>query len=1659
MYFWQKMSIVCIVVLCFVNAASQDIIKVIDYNYDLNAAVNAADDGDIILFPHAAITLDQPLNCDKRLTFLGQGPNYSVLTIKDGNTFFLNKTSTVEGLTFDFWVSGGDPQNYEWVDLITASPSAGETITIKRNVFRGAPDQAIIVGNGSNGTTIIENNIILQNRGAGELRSAGPFIIRNNIINQNENGFTARSDEDYDPAIHVIASNNFFENAGGHVRYFTHQSNPIPIFDNDVNLSLDPQLIIETNYNYYLDFRPAPTSPCIDAGMIIPGTTDGYYGSAPDMGYYEKPDYGIYGEISGQWSNSPVIISGDVRIPQGQTLIIDPGVEVRFDGHYMFIVRGTLNAIGTETENIHFTRHQDTEESKWWGIRFKMADPGSIIEYCSITDAVTKFKGIGFESGGGLYIEESSPTVAQCLIKDNAATPDAGYGGGIFIAGASAEPVISNNIIMDNIGQTEGGGICAVGNSNPDIYRNVVTGNTATWGGGIALHTVSCTLTNNTVSGNHYNEGGCGGVHVGYNGTPTLVNNIVYGNDGDQVFSSSGSITVNYSDIQGGWTGSGDHNIDADPLFVDQANGDFQLQEGSPCIDAGTEVPPITNGYQGNAPDLGAFESPYIGNYLVLHLDADIEFQDLSVWDNPVGEFNIVPIVDDQFGKAYSFNGSNYLAVDDINNSLDMSSDFTIEAFVKPSLYDIEMFLCKGNRGIDQTGNYLRNYAISRHGFTFSGRTFGITESVLLNSLNSWSAIALVKNGNNLSLYSNGMMISDGAYQLTDEELAEDINDLPLFIGTGFNTGPGGFEEKPFHGLLDEIRIHRRALDVTELQALPTGDDPFVAYTYVGCNTYPGGCNVTISAKAGDKQDFVNLASLIVTFPDGSNVTLNTHGNGGYDTVYDYQGQISQLEGNYTFTVTDNQGNTGSRIHYKYNVLEEAVIPLYPADQASINETEPIFQWEGITDDKKDIQEYEIMVTNDDGNYNEYIWHFLINANDQQFYNTDQNLYSVQYNFDNNASAALEPNKAYRWNVKAHPHTDNTSEMGWPSFMIIDQASNLVLHLDANNGFQDLSDYGNHVTFNEGVTIVDDGTGNNAYYLQGDFGDNNGEKSHMMIPDDPSLDISDDMTMSVMIKPDEMPYPPGEWGYICDIILKFQDEPHPDGIQSNYGIYWILSQLPPSMGVRTPDGAFSLLDVQTSYTEWIHFAVVIQDGGFTVKPYLNGVPLNPQQPSKSAIGPINDGPLFIGGQKLGEYSFKGFLDDIRIYNRALTDEEVADLYGGPSFVDIEVGCVNSPFGNHVRSHAIVFDPQGLGNIKEVQIISPDGYSEILEDHGDGHFRGGHNIDEQTNPLGIYTLRVENHDGHWASQTIELNNYVEECPDAINPSYDSYIAEVNPIFQWHEVRDESTELYEYEFEVQRIEPDGNRVRIWYVQISAGDATYYDGGDDIYSVPFNFDGTASENLQAGQHYNWNAMAVFEDWNQSHNGYPEFYVLSDTESPIILSSNVTYSVSPNRGHLNYNVQVNDPQGVGDISSVLIRFPDESLHDFQNDQGGGNYDGWYNFDNGHPQTGDYIIEVSDGTNTTTEVHTFNSFVTVFPGMVYPTPDDLIAETAPVFQWHGIENEVAVGDYKIEVQREEENGWAYVWHGIINLGDYYDSGDNLYQVPFNFNNNTNETL
>jgi hypothetical protein len=63
----------------------------------------------------------------------------------------------------------------------------------------------------------------------------------------------------------------------------------------------------------------------------------------------------------------------------------------------------------------------------------------------------------------------------------------------------------------------------------------------------------------------------------------------------------------NLGALQAG-TGLELHGLAADPGFVNPASGDLTLAAGSPLIDRGVPIPGVNDGFNGQAPDLGAFE-------------------------------------------------------------------------------------------------------------------------------------------------------------------------------------------------------------------------------------------------------------------------------------------------------------------------------------------------------------------------------------------------------------------------------------------------------------------------------------------------------------------------------------------------------------------------------------------------------------------------------------------------------------------------------------------------------------------------------------------------------------------------------------------------------------------------------------------------------------------------------------------------------------------------------------------------------------------------------------------------------------------------------------------------------------------------------------------
>jgi predicted outer membrane repeat protein len=112
--------------------------------------------------------------------------------------------------------------------------------------------------------------------------------------------------------------------------------------------------------------------------------------------------------------------------------------------------------------------------------------------------------GLPGTDGGGVYITNSSPTIANCIFNNNGAD----YGGGISIwhSGVDIQPHISNCTFNGNSSAYGGGAISNRGNSNA-VITDCIFSNNSTAGDGGAIYIAgsnptvdNCTLTSNSAT-------------------------------------------------------------------------------------------------------------------------------------------------------------------------------------------------------------------------------------------------------------------------------------------------------------------------------------------------------------------------------------------------------------------------------------------------------------------------------------------------------------------------------------------------------------------------------------------------------------------------------------------------------------------------------------------------------------------------------------------------------------------------------------------------------------------------------------------------------------------------------------------------------------------------------------------------------------------------------------------------------------------------------------------------------------------------------------------------------------------------------------------------------------------------------------------------------
>jgi hypothetical protein len=204
--------------------------------------------------------------------------------------------------------------------------------------------------------------------------------------------------------------------------------------------------------------------------------------------------------------------------------------------------------------------------------------------------------------------------------------------------------------------------------------------------------------------------------------------------------------------------------------------------------------------------------------------------------------------------------------------------------------------------------------------------------------------------------------------------------------------------------------------------------------------------------------------------------------------------------------------------------------------------------------------------------------------------------------------------------------------------------STLVGHWPMDEGtgttIADVSDYGNDGTLLGGATWTPGVTGS-AILLDGtdDYG---------LVPDAASLDVTDAITLAAWIRP-------GRIG--TQYLVKKATQGGTDGYElslSGSGLPFVRFNQSTSGNDYRVDG---LTTYPTDGTTWMHLAATYD--GSTIRIYVDGQEENTAAATFQIATNALD--LAIGAQSDGASPLQGAMDDVRVYSRALSAPEIADL--------------------------------------------------------------------------------------------------------------------------------------------------------------------------------------------------------------------------------------------------------------------------------------------------------------------------------------------------------------------------------------------------------------
>ena len=202
------------------------------------------------------------------------------------------------------------------------------------------------------------------------------------------------------------------------------------------------------------------------------------------------------------------------------------------------------------------------------------------------------------------------------------------------------------------------------------------------------------------------------------------------------------------------------------------------------------------------------------------------------------------------------------------------------------------------------------------------------------------------------------------------------------------------------------------------------------------------------------------------------------------------------------------------------------------------------------------------------------------------------------------------------------------------------------------NDFTDSSSQGNNGAGINGVNFAASQAG------FGQAGDFSGADTHVLVPHDPSLDITSTITIAAWVLPDG-----NAWE---GILAKSPSNGSNNNHAGNYELrlengsqnMTFLYQRGGSNDTQPVDSGVTVASNPT----WTHIAVTMD--GSTLRFYTNGTLANTVAAPATGFGATNTNPLYLGSRADLFTDFDGLLDDVAIFNEVLNDSQIATISTG-----------------------------------------------------------------------------------------------------------------------------------------------------------------------------------------------------------------------------------------------------------------------------------------------------------------------------------------------------------------------------------------------------------